>query len=130
MLYAIKNGFNVERQNQQNIIYLISSFKRVQELGLNYIFSDGHGFAAITGWYYRVQDFKEVDWNIVYANRWNDTEEDTDRKRRKQAEFLVEYEVPIHAVNKIITYNQNALNFVNSLLRNFPNISYISSEIK
>ena len=62
MLYAIKNGFNVEKLPQKEIIYLISTFERVQKHGYQYVFSDGHGYAAVTGWYNTHEGFKEVDW--------------------------------------------------------------------
>jgi len=38
---------------------------------------------------------EEVDWNAVKLKRWTDTEDDPDRKRRKQAEFLVFNELPL-----------------------------------
>jgi hypothetical protein len=34
-------------------------------------------------------DLREVDWGLVNATYWADTDDDGDRKRRKQAEFLV-----------------------------------------
>lgn len=129
MLYAIKNGYNVNKLNQTNIIYIVTTFQKVKELSLNFVFSDGHGYAAITGWYNSENDLNEVDWRIVYTNQWYDTENDTDRKRRKQAEFLVEKQLPLIAVKKIITYDNEAKDFVDTLLSRYPNINYISAEI-
>jgi len=51
---------------------------------------------------------EEVDWNTVKLVRWNDTEEDPDRKRRKQAEFLVYEEVPLSVIVGIGVYNEAA----------------------
>ena len=31
----------------------------------------------------------EIDWDIMKATFWADTDDDPDRKRRRQAEFLV-----------------------------------------
>lgn len=129
MLYAIKNGFNVTRVPQQEIIYLVTSFSKIQELGCTYVFSDGHGYAAITRWFNNPDGFEELDWDMIYANQWYDTEEDSDRKRRKQAEFLVDNELTLRAIEKIVVYNQNSLDFVNNLLRTYSDIDYISTEI-
>ena len=50
----------------------------------------------------------EIDWDTVNLNQWNDTEDDPDRKRRKQAEFLVYKEVSLSAIIGIGVYNEAA----------------------
>ncbi len=42
---------------------------------------------------------------MVYATRWNDTVEDMDRQRRKQAEFLVHQRCPWPAIGSIAVLN-------------------------
>lgn len=48
----------------------------------------------------------EVDWKTVNLVRWNDTEEDSDRKRRKQAEFLIFSEFPLSSIIVIAVHNE------------------------
>jgi hypothetical protein len=129
MLYVIRNGYQVVRLPQEEIIYLISSVSKIQELGCRFVFSDGHGYAIITRWFNNTDGFSELDWETIYSYQWHDTPDDTDRKRRKQAELLIVNEIPLTAIQKIVTYNQNALDFVNNILIRYPDIDYIRAEI-
>jgi hypothetical protein len=76
-------------QRQDPLVYLLSSVQMVAGADCQFIFSDGHGLANYTSWYANIADLGNVDWTTVYANRWNDTVDDMDRQRRKQAEFLI-----------------------------------------
>ena len=51
---------------------------------------------------------KEVDWTTVKRTYWFDTEEDPDRKRRKQAEFLVYKELSLSVLLAVGVYNEKA----------------------
>jgi hypothetical protein len=44
---------------------------------------------ALTDFYDNLSRLSEVDWSIMNSLWWNDTNEYPDRKRRRQAEFLV-----------------------------------------
>jgi hypothetical protein len=44
---------------------------------------------GLTDFYDDLNDLKEVDWNVMTLRIWKDTNDDPDRKRRRQAEFLV-----------------------------------------
>jgi hypothetical protein len=46
-------------------------------------------------------DLDKVDWDAAYARQWNDTSDDMDRQRRKQAEFLVHRFCPWRLVESI-----------------------------
>lgn len=58
----------------------------------------------------------ELDWRTINSKRWFDTEDDPDRKRRKQAEFLIHMEMPIEAIYAIGVYNQRAKERAESIL--------------
>jgi hypothetical protein len=90
MLYAISKGF-VEGylDGQESVVYLVSTAESVQKAGLPFVFTDGHGIMAITEFFHDLKDLKNIDWDIMKETYWNDTDEDPDRKRRRQAEFLV-----------------------------------------
>lgn len=91
MLFQLHTGQVAGYQDRQDpLIYLTSTVERVAAAGVRFVFSNGHGFARFTDWFDDPARLDaEVDWAAVYARQWNDTPEDPDRQRRKQAEFLV-----------------------------------------
>ncbi|MHB0755996.1 type II toxin-antitoxin system toxin DNA ADP-ribosyl transferase DarT [Polaribacter sp. M15] len=109
MLYNIQKGYNnVTKRKPEDIIYLVTSFKTVKENKLAFVFTDGHGYHNLSQFFNEEKFLKEVDWKTVNLVRWNDTESDPDRKRKKQAEFLIHKEVPFSMIKGIVTYNENA----------------------
>ena len=109
MLYSIQKGFNgVTKRSPETIIYLVTTFENIKEAESQYVFSDGHGYHLMSQFFNTEDDLDEVDWDTVNLNRWNDTEHDPDRKRRKQAEFLVYEEVPLSAIIGVGVYNEAA----------------------
>jgi len=90
MMLQLKTG-RVEgyTDGQEPLIYLVSTAQAVAGSGTRYVFSDGHGIAAYTGWFDDLGDLDKVDWDMVYQQYWADSVNDMDRQRRKQAEFLV-----------------------------------------
>ena len=109
MLYNIQKGFNnVTKRNPEDIIYLITNFDTVKENKSEFVFTDGHTYHSLSQFFNQEIDFKEVDWKTVNLVKWNDTEDDPDRKRKKQAEFLIHNEVPISMISAIVVFNENA----------------------
>lgn len=109
MLYNIQKGFQgVTKRNPENIIYLVTTFDEIKKTGKPYIFTDGHAYHLMTQFFNSEKYLNEVDWNTVNLIKWNDTEEDPDRKRRKQAEFLVQSEIPLSAIVAFVVYNNDA----------------------
>lgn len=99
MLYAIHKG-QVEgyEKGQNQIIYLISRTDIIHNAGLDYVFTDGHAVMGFTEFFKNLEDLDKVDWEVMKSRFWFDTEEDPDRKRRRQAEFLVHEAVPINVL--------------------------------
>ncbi|MEN0004960.1 MAG: DUF4433 domain-containing protein [Bacteroidota bacterium] len=113
MLYAIQNGFNgVTKRNPQEIVYLVSDLEKIKENDCRYIFTDGHGYHSMSQFFNSEDGLEEVDWNAVKLIHWTDTEDDPDRKRRKQAEFLVYRELPLAALIGIVVHSEAAKNRV------------------
>lgn len=117
MLYRISRGTVTYEGGQRPIVYLVSSVERLQELGLRFIFSDGHSLSAISRWYDDPADLSHLDWETVQASFWFDTEDDPDRCRRKQAELLVYEFVPWEALLGIAVLDEEMRKVVEALLR-------------
>lgn len=90
MLYAINKG-NVPNysQGQAAVIHLVSSVDYIDAEGLDFVFTDGHAAMTFTDFFDDLNDLGAIDWDVMKSRYWNDTDEDNDRKRRRQAEFLV-----------------------------------------
>ena len=117
MLYAIHHAY-IEGYsgNQQSIITLRSSIKEVEEAQLDFCFSDGHPLIDYSQFYDDIKLLASVDWSFMAETYWADTEADSDRKRRRQAEFLVNSFFPWTLVNAVGVANEGMLQIVTEKL--------------
>lgn len=111
MLYVIQNGFNMVTPTlAENIVYCVTSVQKIIDLNLDYVFTDGHAVNSFTSLYdsKNVNDIEKLlDWNAIKAVNWKD-ENDLDKKRRKEAEFLVMGDIDHSAILGYAVYNQKA----------------------
>jgi hypothetical protein len=106
MLFQLKTGrVTGYNEGQEPLVYLKTTVQAVEQAGLGFVFSDGHGIAAFTGWYDQSARLNEVDWAMVYQRYWRDEMGDMDRQRRKQAEFLIHRFCPWALVQEIGVVN-------------------------
>lgn len=113
MLYVIQKGFNgVQPTSAENIVYCITSVNHIINSKLDYIFTDGHAVNCLSSFYSpnEIERIDEIiDLKVIKDAYWNDPK-DLDKKRRKEAEFLVEQDIPCEAIGIYAVYNQNAKN--------------------
>lgn len=111
MLYVIQKGYNMVTPTlAENIVYCVTSVQKIIDLNLDYVFTDGHAVNSFTSLYDsdNVDDIDNLlDWNAIKAVNWKD-ENDLDKKRRKEAEFLVMGDIDHSAILGYAVYNQNA----------------------
>lgn len=126
MLYAIHKGL-VEGYNegQNSIIYLVIRLSKIIEQKSIFVFSDGHAIISYTDFYNDLKQLNSViDWDIMKAKYWNNTREDGDRKRRRQAEFLIYQSISVNLFEKIVVYNnakaQQVLNILSTFNQEIP----------
>lgn len=117
MLYCIANGYNVPKLDQENIIYLVSSIDKLVNSQTNFVFTDGHSYAAYTKFFNDIKYLTEIDWKVVYSSKWHNTNYDSDRKRRKSAECLVYQKLKIDDILEIVVYNLNAYNYISTVIK-------------
>lgn len=103
MLFAISKG-RVENypEGQEPVVYLVSTVQTVANAKLPFAFSDGHPVITFTKVFDDLTKLSCVDWNLMNEKYWNDTVSDGDRKRRRQAEFLVHDALPFPLVREVI----------------------------
>ena len=120
MLYAIHMGFvDGYSRGQSEIVHLVSSAEAVEEDDdLRWVFTDGHAeMAPLTDFYNDLDDLDKIDWNVMKSIYWNDTDDDPDRKRRRQAEFLVHEFFPWKLIASIGVYEQATVKRVQEILK-------------
>jgi ssDNA thymidine ADP-ribosyltransferase, DarT len=108
MLFTISRG-NVEgySDGQRPIVHLVSSVEAISGLASRCCFTDGHADMTISQFSDDLTQLqKMIDWKLMKSRYWNDTSEQPDRKRRRQAEFLVHKFFPWAAVKQIGVYNR------------------------
>src|SRR5699024_3059269 len=103
---------------QNDIIYFMTNIRTIQKHSLDFIFTDAHAIRRLTNFYTDLADLIEIDWDIMDSPMWKDTDEDPNRKARRQAEFLVYNEVPLSACLGLAVYNIDAKKQVDKILEN------------
>lgn len=101
MLYVMQKGFNmVTPTDPENIVYCVTSVKKIIDLNLDFVFTDGHAVDSYSGQFSKndIQNIDTIlDTDAINARYWND-ENDLDKKRRKEAEFLVLGDIDSNAI--------------------------------
>lgn len=101
MLYVLKN----QQVPQDDIVYFMTNTETIQQHSLSYVFTDAHAIRRLTNFYTDLEDLKQIDWDVMQASLWADTDDDPNRKARRQAEFLVHNEVPMSACLGFAVYS-------------------------
>lgn len=119
MLYTIDRG-NVPGYigGQAPIIHLVSTVQAIHKAGRKYVFTDGHATMALTSFYHDLKRLDRIDWPVMASTFWNDTLEQPDRRRRRQAEFLVHEFVEFQHISHIGVCTSRVEAIVNQILQN------------
>ena len=111
MLYVIQHGYNgVSTTQAEEIVYCISSVQMVINHNLPFVFTNGHAVDNFSSFYLASQISQIgsiIDTSAIHARYWKD-ENDLDLKRRKEAEFLVEADLPPATIIGWTVYNEKA----------------------
>lgn len=113
MLYKIqKNNNSIKTVIAENIVYCVSSVQKIVNLGLDFLFTDGQANSGLSS-QFTISDIGNID-NIldkkaIKVKYWKD-ENDLDRKRRKEAEFLVSGDIDKKAILGYVVFNEKAKN--------------------
>lgn len=101
MLYVNSlGGVNGYSKGQDHIIHLVACAESCATEG-DFVIIDGHPISPLSKQFTSLDALDRIDWSIMEARYWRDTDEDGDRKRRRQAEFLVHRSVGIEQVRLI-----------------------------
>ncbi len=120
MLYTINQG-NVPNytQGQAAVIHLVSDVLEIDIRGLDFVFTDGHAVMEFTTFFDDLDYLGAIDWDVMESRYWFDINEDNDRKRRRQAEFLVKNFFPWELIREIGVINSTIKAKPENILQNF-----------
>lgn len=111
MLFVIQRGYNgVKRTDPKNIIYCVTSIAEVINSQIEFIFTDGHAIDSFSTEYSKDQIINIdniLDYNAINTSVWID-ENDLDKKRRIEAEFLLRQDLPVNYILGYICYDESS----------------------
>lgn len=102
------------------VVHLVAEAESVKNSQLIFAFTDGHAIMAYSDFYDDLNDLSQIDWQIMREKYWKDTDQDGDRKRRRQAEFLVHQFFPWTLIQEIGVINDKIKTKVETILQNYP----------
>ncbi len=117
MLYTVSKG-NVSgyTEGQEPLIYIVADTEKIASSYL-YAFTDGHPVMACTNFYYNINELNStIDWDVMRSQYWYNTSDDPDRKRRRQAEFLVWQKLNVSDFSYIAVQTPDMQNIVNECI--------------
>ncbi|MGV8093537.1 MAG: DUF4433 domain-containing protein [Mangrovibacterium sp.] len=111
MLFVIQKGGNFVPGliPAEQIVYCITSIQKVINHKLKFYFSNGHATNHFTDFFNEemVNNIENIiDFTAVKAKYWN-IDDDLDLKRRKEAEFLIQGDVPVSCILGYVCYNED-----------------------
>lgn len=111
MLYVIQWGHNGVKQTlAEDIVYCVTTVEEIVHSNIPFIFTDGHAIDSFSTQYTkeRINEIEHLlDWVAIQDMYWHD-ENDLDKKRRKEAELLLENDLPTNHILGYICYNEKA----------------------
>ena len=118
MMYVIsRDGVDGYSSGLEPLVYIVTTPEEVVAAGVDVVISDGNCASMLTAFRSGLGELDDlVDWRVMGARYWRDTDEDGDRKRRRQAEFLVHRHVPWSAVTQLATRSKPMLKRVRAIL--------------
>lgn len=117
MLYSIYKG-NVPgcAYTQSEVVYLVAEAEEVFQT-CRCCFSDRNAVLLHAQFYSDIGALPDaVDWPLMEAIYWRDTPDDTQRRERRMAEFLVHRFMPWSLVQRLVVYDSENLDYVVGVL--------------
>lgn len=109
MMYNIHTGRGGVRQvANEDIVILVSSMRKVAELGLPFLFTDRHAYPPTATYYNNLAALDAIDWPMLQQRNFQRDTSDPEKVERYQAEALIHQHLPIQALMGAICYTEQA----------------------
>lgn len=105
MLYNIHTGRGgVQQRTNEEVVILVSSLPRLQDLNVPFLFTDSHAYYQWTNFYCDLSDLDKINWRILQTRDFHHDPDDPEKFEQYQAEALVYRHLPIDALLGIVCY--------------------------
>ena len=104
LMKNIHSGRSVQQRSNEEIVILVSSLYRIDQLGLPFVFTDAHAYPQWTNYYSDLASLGEIDWPILQRRDFKRDADDPRKIERYQAEALIHHHLPITGLLGIMCY--------------------------
>lgn len=112
MLYRLQS----EGLGREDVVYFVSRTERVGDTGSQAVVTDGNARSGVTEFHVAQALPEVVDWQLMRERYWRNTDDDGDRVRRRQAEFLVYRAMPVALIDRLAVATEQVRSIVNVML--------------
>lgn len=118
MLYVITMGNDPEviKTPADEIVYIVSTVERPEELKVMYVFTDRHAKLNYTRFYNKYEDLDKLQWGIIKSDRWG-SQYGTERKEIKQAECLIYRMMPLEGIIGLGVKTETMYNIIKQMVK-------------
>ncbi len=118
MMYSLSKG-NVPSfgGDTHDLAYLLTDVETLLAAGLTVRFTDRNAKLAVAKFSTSIDDLNTlIDWAVMDAKFWSNTDEDPDRVERRMAECLVHGGVPWSAITRVAVFDSDRARRVQTIL--------------
>lgn len=108
-LYRVLHRGDIKPLDIINI--LVNTYSALRK---NYCFTDGNAASPHTHQYFSINNLDKLDWDVIKSDDWGGNKE---KKRKKNAEFLVYPKIEVKDFYKLIVYDNDVRDEINDLIK-------------
>jgi hypothetical protein len=106
MMLNIHTGYNVPQVPNEEIVILVSSLRRMAEMGIPFVFTDQHAYPVSANYFTDLPDLSHVPWDLLNSRDFKHDPDDPGKKERYQAEALIWKHLPVSGLLGIASYSE------------------------
>ncbi|WLG67525.1 type II toxin-antitoxin system toxin DNA ADP-ribosyl transferase DarT [Pseudomonas brassicacearum] len=104
MMKNIHSGRSVQQRSNDEIVILVSSLYRIEQMGLPFVYTTAHAYPDWTDYYSDLANLGQIDWSIIQRRDFKRDPDDPQKMERYQAEALIHSHLPITGLLGIMCY--------------------------
>ena len=104
MMKNIHSGRSVQQRSNDEIVILVSSLYRVEQMGFPFVYTTAHAYPDWTDYYSDLANLDQIDWSIIQRRDFKREPDDPRKMERYQAEALIHNHLPITGLLGIMCY--------------------------